>query len=194
MIETLRKYLLLESVILILFLVSSCDLVDKWKSTELIEEALEKGQSQHTNHIKPDTLDFGKLTTFDWDTMYFFGGYINRGSLSKELGYIDWEKGFWASHDVDEQDYRFIFVKGHKATNYVDVSTSLLDRIHYSKYYKDEEGNLNDYFYDSNGNLHAFTLNKWSKADSRFVLVNNALHPVKGCRYSDCPGNSSSKQ
>ncbi|WP_210462321.1 hypothetical protein [Rufibacter roseolus] len=184
--------------LLVAILVSSCDMIDRWKSTDLLVEALKKGKHEVTIQSSVDTIDLGRLTTFDWDTVYWFGGYINRGSADKELPHIDWRKGFHGSRHVDEDDYRFVFVKGNRAVNYVDVPDSLLSDIHLAKFYIDEEGNQQDYYYDGEGKLHSFTLTNWPKKESRFIILRTEsgsyLHPVGGCRYHDCPGNSEKRK
>jgi len=201
---------------------SSCDLVHSWRSGNHIEEAIKNEKRKFISLNKTDILDFDELTSFDWDTMYLFEGGANRDYVSRELYQINWFKGFNYKRYVDESDYRFIFVKDNEAVNYIDVPRSLFSGIHFSKFYIDEEGNFNNYYYDkrSERELHEFTLNKWSRKDSKFVIVaflfdhpskfyytdlilkdrkllnkeynphDFYLHPLKGCRYLYCLANS----
>ena len=121
---------------------------------------------------RADTLDFGKLTPFDWDTVYVFENYTDGYHIAHDMDRgIDWHQVMTPTDAVPEETNRFIFVKGNEAVQYVDVSTNLIGEAHFAKYYPDTLNQVTTNYFDSAGNVHMYTVNHFAKADARFILV-----------------------
>nr|GEY81544.1 hypothetical protein [Tanacetum cinerariifolium] len=120
---------------------------------------------------RADTLDFTSIAPFAWDTVYVFEGNTSGIEVAQDLGRINWTNGLQGEAQVSEDVTRFIFVQGQRAVAYVDINEKMIDRIQFRKYYIDERGFYNPYYSDSTGRFHNYTVNHFTRAQAKFILV-----------------------
>jgi hypothetical protein len=143
--------------------------------TANLQQAL--GHFKRLQHA--DTLDFGKLTPFDWDTVYVVESYTDGYHLARDMDRkINWQAVMAADEAVPEETTRFIFVKGNEAVQYMDVSRALIGGAQFKKYYPDTPGRLTTNYFDAAGHVHPYTVNHFAKAEARFILVCNVTIPT----------------
>jgi hypothetical protein len=120
---------------------------------------------------RADTLDFTSIAPFAWDTVYVFEGNTSGIELARDLGRINWANGLQGEAQVSEDVTRFIFVKGQQAVAYVDIKEKMIARTQFRTYYIDERGFYNQYYSDSTGRFHNYTVNHFTRAQAKFILV-----------------------
>jgi hypothetical protein len=142
-------------------------------TTEL-QQAVGHFQQLH----QADTLDFGKLAPFEWDTVYVFDSYVDTYHLGRDMDRpIDWKAAMAPAGAVPEETTRFIFVKGNTAVQSLDMSRSLIGEAHFTKYYPDTLGRVTTVYFDASGRFRPYTVNHFAKAAAKFILVCNVDFP-----------------
>lgn len=145
---------------------------------EQFTRKLQEANAHFQQLERADTIDLATFTPFDWDTAYVFEGYTTGWHIAEHLNRIYWGSVMAPDDLVPENANRFIFVKGRKAVEYLDMYGKMIGKAHFAKYYPDTLGRVSTYYRDSTDGDYPYTVNHFAKAEARFILVSGVSIPV----------------
>ncbi|HCC08078.1 MAG TPA: hypothetical protein DEP72_08000 [Clostridiales bacterium] len=105
-----------------------------YKATEIVKKKLnEEGiiikvksiveMMQKDNRV---TLDFNKLITEDWESMYIFGSYTSYKEIFEVIGF-EWEEVYKTNINHDDNINLLLFIDDNKVVKYIEYPISYGD-------------------------------------------------------------------